>query len=250
MAMAFTVELEGLETETKAQRVVADFHEDLEWANGVFSLWDDTTPISQLARGELTLDDCPREMREVLEACEWFRSATGGGFDARRRDGVIDPTGLVKSWAVARAARRTLQAAGATDWMVGASGDVMLAPGGRTRRLGIADPRISGDPTDTPVVDVIDLGGAFTALATSGAAQHEDHIWDPSTGEPARHFLQVSVVGRDMVACDAWATGIVAGGAEVMTRALAQGFQVLAISEAREDGTLSAQASTGWPSVA
>ncbi len=250
MAMAFTVELDGIDDSARAQRVVADFHEDLEWANAVFSLWDDHSAVSRLSRGEVTLDDCPREVREVLETCEWFRGVTGGGFDARRPDGVVDPTGVVKSWAVARAARRTLRAAGATDWVVGASGDVMCAPGGRPRRLGIADPRVSGDLTHAEVVDVIDLGGTRTALATSGASQDEHRIWDPATGRTARHFMQVSVVGSDVVACDAWATGIMAGGADVMRRAVAQGLEVLAITGVRDDGTLSAHASTGWPTVA
>ncbi|WP_062522882.1 FAD:protein FMN transferase [Demequina silvatica] len=246
MAMPFTVELDApdpLETDG----AVAAFHSELVWADEVFSLWRDDSYLSGYLRGDLTLDESPRELREVLEACEWYREATLGGFDARRKDGVLDPTGLVKGWAVARASRH-LRAARASDWMVGASGDVLVG-GGRARRVGIADPRVTGDPTGTPVIDVVELGGAFTALATSGGAQVVDHIWDPLTGEVARHYMQVSVAGRDLTECDAWATAICGGGPRVVAGALERGLEVLLVSGGRFDGAYDAQTSPGWPSV-
>lgn len=246
MAMPFDVELVGCDPQV-AERAVHDFHAQLDWADQVFSLWKEDSVLSQWQRGEVTLEEAPPEFREVLEACEWFRSATHGGFDARRADGVLDPTGLVKGWAVARAAREFAYS-GATDWMVSASGDVLVA-GTATRRIGIADPRVHGDPTGTPVVDVIELGGALTAVATSGGAQVVDHIWDPATGEVARHFMQVSVAGRDLAVADAWATAIAGGGPRVVGLALAQGLEVLVITGGRHDGTFDAQSSPGWPSV-
>lgn len=246
MAMPFTVEIDGGEAEA-CEPAVAAFHADLVWADEVFSLWKDDSYLQHLLRGDITLDEAPPELREVLEACEWFREQTHGGFDARRADGVLDPTGLVKGWAVARASRHLREARGA-DWMVGASGDVLVA-GNRTRRIGIADPRVQGDPTGTAVVDVVALGGAFTALATSGGAQVVDHIWDPVTGEVARHYMQVSVAGRDLTECDAWATAIAGGGPRIVPRALERGLEVLLVLGGRSDGGFDAQASPGWPSL-
>ena len=115
--------------------------------------------------------------------------------------------------------------------------------------IGIADPRVKGDPAGTPVVDVVTLGGRFRALATSGSAQHGDHIWDPTTGAGARHYVQVSVVAGDMVNADAWATAIAAGGEPVLSAALDAGFEALVITNERCDGTFGAHASAGWPSV-
>lgn len=244
MAMPFAIELGGLDAEA-AQRAVDAFHGELTWADEVFSLWREDSYLAAYQRGDATLEDCPPELREVLEACEWFRSATLGGFDARRADGVLDPTGLVKGWAVARGARHL---SGAATWMIGASGDVLVAPG-RTRRIGIADPRVKGDPAGTDVVDVVELGGAFTALATSGGAQVVDHIWDPVTGEVARHFMQVSVAGTDLTVCDAWATAIAGGGPRIVPAALGAGLEVLVITGGRHDGTYDAQSSPGWPSL-
>lgn len=248
MAMPFTIEADGLATRESFERATAALHEDLMWADAVFSLWDDSSVVSRYSRGELTLDECPREVREVFETCEWFRDATGGGFDARRADGVVDPTGVVKAWAVARAVRQ-LERAGATDWMVGAAGDVLAAPAGRDRQLGIADPRTGGDPQGGPLVDAVILSGRMRALATSGGAHNADHIWDPATGEPARTVMQASVVGSDLVECDAWATALVAAGAPAVPRAVARGLHVLIIEKERPDGSLVAHSSEGWPSV-
>ncbi|PKQ25085.1 MAG: thiamine biosynthesis protein [Actinobacteria bacterium HGW-Actinobacteria-4] len=248
MAMPFTVDVEGIDTRAAFDGAVAAFHADLEWSNAVFSLWDPSTPLSRYARGEITVDECPPEVGDVLDLCDHYRGLTGGAFNAERPDGTVDPTGIVKGWAVERAARHLVQA-GATDWLVGASGDVWTAEGARSRRLGIADPREVGDPQGKPVVDVVELGGERRALATSGGAQDEDHIWDPVTGLPARHIRQASVIGASLVEADAWATAIVAGGIEVVPLATAAGLEVLVVTGVRIDGTLAAQASPGWPSV-
>jgi len=245
MAMPFEVVLDGVADIHAAARAVESFHHDLLWANDVFSLWDADSVLSRHLRGELTLDECPDEVREVLESCEWFREHTGGAFDARKPGGTLDPTGIVKSWAVARATWR-LDAV-ASDWMVGASGDVITRGG--TRDIGIANPRVKGNPQGTDVLDVVRLSPVYPALATSGGAQVVDHIWDPVTGEPARHFMQVSVVGSDFVACDAWATAICAGGLRTAGLAIEAGHEVLLIIGGRYDGTFEAQKSPGWPSV-
>jgi thiamine biosynthesis lipoprotein len=246
MAMPFEVVLDGIVDTDAAARAVESFHQDLLWANDVFSLWSADSVLSRHLRGELTLDECPGEVREVLESCEWYRAHTEGAFDARNPGGSLDPTGIVKTWAVARATQH-LDAV-ASDWMVGASGDVLTR--GAVRDIGIADPRVKGSPQGTDVVDVVRLGPVYPALATSGGAQVVDHIWDPVTGEPARHFMQVSVVGTDFVSCDAWATAICAGGLRTAGLAMEDGYEVLLIIGGRYDGTFEAQSSPGWPSVA
>lgn len=246
MAMPFEVRLDGVRDTAAAARAIGTFHQDLLWANDVFSLWDANSVLSRHLRGELTLEECPGEVREVLESCEWFRKRTGGAFDAHKPGGSLDPTGVVKSWAVARAAWR-LDAV-SSDWMVGASGDVMTRGG--VRYIGIANPLVQGNPQGTDVVDVVRLGPGHPTLATSGGAQVVDHIWDPMTGELARHFMQVSVTGIDFVSCDAWATAICAGGLPTAGLAMEAGHEVLLIVGGRYDGTFEARSSPGWPSVA
>ncbi len=247
MGMPFLIELHAPESATAAAAAVREFHAALKRADDVFSLFKDDSQLSRLNRGELTVDDCDPEMLEILQSCEWYRGATLGGFDARLSD-RLDPSGIVKGWAVAKGAR-AFDHVGASSWMVGASGDVLVSGEGHTWRVGIADPRVKGDPTGTPVVDVVTLGGRLRALATSGSAQHGDHIWDPTTGEGARHYLQVSVLADDMVHADAWATAIAAGGEVVLSAALDAGFEALVITNELCDGSFKAHASAGWPSV-
>lgn len=242
MSMAFDVTLEGVASEAAARSAVDAFHRELLAADDLFSLFRPDTPMARLANGTLALSDAPSEVIEVLRLCEHYRVATAGAFDANRPDGVIDPTGIVKTWAVARATRRL---AAVPRWLVSASGDV-IAHGGQ-QRVGIADPAIKGDPAGSKVLDVITLGGAVSAVATSGSSQVSDHIWDPRTGKPARHFLQASVAGADLVECDAWATAICAGGGYVVEKAVAAGLEVLIVTSGRSQGGYEAVASAGWP---
>jgi len=265
MAMPFVIEIVrddpdlggGGVGEGDCAAAVSAFHRDLMWADDVFSLWRDDTPLCRLARGEITVDDCPPAVGEVLGECERYRQLTDGAFDARRPDGVLDPTGIVKTWAVARAAWR-FEALGSPGWLIGASGDVLVSgfgPGMSPWRVGIADPRVLGDPQGGPTLGVLHLGGGvdapFRALASSGTARHGEHIWNSATGRMESEYAQASVVGTDFVGCDAWATAIVSGGADVALAAQRHGLEVLCIphraADERDAGTVAALMSPGWP---
>ena len=97
----------------------------LRWVDATFSTYRADSAISRLNRRELAPADAPPEVRTVLARCEELRVETDGYFDIRvhvgpgeRRDdavlavGAVDPSGLVKGWAVDRAAA-LLEAAGA-----------------------------------------------------------------------------------------------------------------------------------------
>lgn len=247
MGMPFLVELHSPESEAAAAAAVRQFHEALRRADDVFSLFRDDSELSRLNRGELTLDECDPEMLEILQSCEWYRSATRGGFDARLSD-HLDPSGIVKGWAIAKGAT-AFDRVGARAWMVGAKGDILVSNSGHSWRVGVVDPRVAADPNGESLIDVVTLGGRFRALATSGSAPHGDHVWDPATGTGARHYLQVSVVADDLVNADAWATAIAAGGETVLSAALDAGHEALVITNELCDGSFKAHASAGWPSV-
>src|SRR5262249_35497665 len=93
-----------------------------------------TSEISRLARGDLAPADAHPHVREVLDRCEELRRATGGYFDARH-SGTLDPSGLVKGWAVDRAAALLRGRRICID----AGGDVLVR--GRGWRVGIRHPR-------------------------------------------------------------------------------------------------------------
>lgn len=242
MTMAFDLTLDDVVSEAAVRSAIDAAHRELLRADDLFSLYRPDTPMARLANGTASLSDMPEEVVEVLRLCESYRVATDGAFDANRPDGVIDPTGIVKTWAVARAIAHL---GDVPAWLFSASGDV--AAHGREYRVGIADPSVKGDPAGTKVLDVVSLGAAHTAVATSGSAQVADHIWDPVTGEPARHFLQASVAGNDLVECDVWATAICARGEPAIAGAVAAGLEVLVVKGARSQGGYEAVSSPGWP---
>src|SRR4051812_33434647 len=87
-------------------------------ADATFSTYRDDSEIRRLDRGEITIADCRPEVDEVLTRCVALERETGGAFSVRAT-GRLDPSGLVKGWAIARAAER-LAAAGARNLCINA----------------------------------------------------------------------------------------------------------------------------------
>lgn len=252
MAMDFTLDVPHSVSDEALDTVMPFIESDLRWADGIFSLYKPDSELSRLGRGEASIGDCVPAVAVVLDLCEQYRDVTGGAFDARRPDGVIDPTGIVKTWAMERA-RWRFQLLGASAWLWGCAGDVTAH--GRPEmadpwRIGIADPRSSDVPPSGPgparAIDAIHLDGG-NAVATSGTAHSGEHIWDPRKGIAAQHYAQVSVTGRDLVQCDAWATAIMAGGRKVALAAQSEGLHVLTCS--LREGKVFSERSPGWPTL-
>jgi thiamine biosynthesis lipoprotein len=192
-----------------------DAMEILREVDRVFSTYRADSAISRLGRGELRVEDCPAEVLEVLELGERARLESRGAFDVRRPgpDGVrlLDPSGVVKGWAVQRAAQ-ALEALPETDFCLAAGGDMVV----RTRlatsrdwRIGIEDP---ADPT--AVVAVVPLRNG--AIATSGLAHRGAHIVDARTGATPLAIASVTVIGPDLVWADIDATAAFALGNEAL----------------------------------
>jgi FAD:protein FMN transferase len=172
--------------------------------DAVFSTYRDDSEVSRLGRGELALRDARPMVRQVLARCECLRTATGGYFDARApRPGALDPTGLVKGWAV-DAAAALLERDGGRRWCIDAGGDVRVRGG--PWRVGIRHPR-----RHDRLAAVLEAGDL--AVATSGAYERGEHIVDPHTGRPPHGVLSVTVVGPDLATADACATAAFAMGA-------------------------------------
>jgi thiamine biosynthesis lipoprotein len=188
----------------------------------LFSTWRDDSEISRLGRHELELADASCDVRTVLQLCDDMRAASGGAFDitfgARARIaprpgfGPLDPSGLVKGWAVERAAGM-LVAAGVRGFCINAGGDVLVRGRGSVQnawRIGIQHPWQRDKLA--AVVSVVD-----GAVATSGRYERGDHVIDPRTGLPAHGLASVTVVGCDLAIADAYATAATALGSDGMS---------------------------------
>ncbi|MEU9593590.1 FAD:protein FMN transferase [Streptomyces sp. NPDC048219] len=176
----------------------------------VFSTYREDSQVSRLACGALPLGQCGPEVAEVLELAAEAERVSDGWFSPSYR-GRLDPTGVVKGWAVERAARLVV-GAGASGVSVNGGGDVQMlgTPGARGAwRVGVADPLRPGG-----LAAVVSAAGATElAVATSGTAERGAHILDPRTGRPAvTDLVAVTVVGPRLTWADCWATAAFAMG--------------------------------------
>ncbi|MET7734261.1 FAD:protein FMN transferase [Streptomyces sp. NPDC005402] len=209
MGTVFSFDVRGGEpvaVQTALREAVAGLHR----VNEVFSTYRDDSQVSRLARGELTVGDCDPEVAEVLELGAEAERLSDGWF-SMRYEGRLDPTGIVKGWAVERAARRMAES-GATGVSVNGGGDVQLlgVPGPeRPWRVGVSDPLRPGGLAAV----VSAAGAAELAVATSGTAERGAHIVDPRTGRSAvTDLVAVTVVAPTITWADCWATAAFAMG--------------------------------------
>ncbi|MGQ0842835.1 MAG: FAD:protein FMN transferase [Sporichthyaceae bacterium] len=187
-----------------ARRVFADLAE----VDSLFSLYRSDSAVSRLNRGEMTLAQCPSQVRAAADACEWARSLTDGLFDARRPDGEWDPSGWVKGWSAQEAFRHLTDVAD-LDWCLNAGGDVVVAsPSGTPFVVGIADPTDRAHLAERIAI----VSGA---VATSGTGERGGHIWDPRVGRTVKaRWASISVRGPDLAVADILATAAFVAGAE------------------------------------
>jgi thiamine biosynthesis lipoprotein len=107
--------------------------------------------------------------------------------------------------------------AGVRDFTLNAGGDIFIADGVTDAvnwRIGISKTVSIASP-EAGVLTVLDLKGTgFNSMATSGSAERGLHIWNPKAPgkKSAQELLQVSVIAKDLVTADVWATAAFAEG--------------------------------------
>ena len=178
-----------------------------------FSPYKDTSEVSQINREFrhshiLKNVRMSEEMREVFAIAEKTKRETGGYFDIRQPSGLIDPSGVVKGWAILNTAAR-IRAAGHENYFVNAGGDIAMhgenAEGGEWS-VGIRNPFKSDE-----IVKVVYPRGK--GIATSGSYIRGDHIYNPhAPEEKIRDIVSITVIGPDVLEADRFATAAFAMG--------------------------------------
>jgi thiamine biosynthesis lipoprotein len=206
MGMPVTVDIRD---EEAGENVLEAMFDVLRCADAIFSTYKEDSEISRLNRGELALADAHPDVREVLDRCEALRLETDGYFDVRAAaPGVIDPSGLVKGWAVDRAAA-LLDEAGVRNYAVNVAGDMRL------RGRAVPEPCWSvgiQHPLERESIAAV-VRANDLAVATSGAYSRGDHVLDPHTHRPPTGVLSVTITGPELATADAYATAAFAMGA-------------------------------------
>jgi FAD:protein FMN transferase len=174
----------------------------------LFSTWKPHSPMNRLRAGRMAWDDAPREIMEVLSLCDEVKALTAGWFDPWAMPGGVDPTGLVKGWAVEQA-REILRRGGVQTAMINGGGDVALLGTTPTRRwrIGIRHPwRVDA------LACVLEVEHA---VATSGSYERGGHLVSPKVGAMPAAVASATVVGPSLAVADGLATALAVGGDDV-----------------------------------
>jgi thiamine biosynthesis lipoprotein len=206
MGMPVTLEVVDAEADEELFEAVFAY---FDYVDRKFSTYKADSEISLLNRGELTLEEASEDMKTVFELADQIRELTHGFFDIRHGDSV-DPSGLVKGWAIFNASELVRQR-GFKNYYVEAGGDFQAVgknSQGQDWRVGIRSPFDSQE-----IVKVLEISNG--GVATSGTYVRGAHIYNPkSGGKPVTDIVSLTVIGPDIFTADCFATAAFAMGKE------------------------------------
>jgi thiamine biosynthesis lipoprotein len=204
MGMPITVEI----GDRAPERLVEDVFDHFAGVDARFSLFKPDSEISALNEGRIAAASASREMQEVLALAERTRRETDGYFEIRRADGGLDPSGIVKGWAIRNAAT-LLREAGVRDFFVEAGGDIQSGgrnPDGEDWSIGIRNPF-----NEREIIKAV--GPKGRGIATSGTYVRGQHIYNPhAPGRPIEDIVSLTVIGPDVLEADRFSTAAFAMG--------------------------------------
>lgn len=204
MGMPITVEVvDDWATEGAIDAVFAYF----EYVDGTFSTYKESSEISRINRHEVALEHASRDMQTVFALAEQTRQITNGHFDIAR-NGIYDPSGLVKGWSIYNAAK-LLEEKGFGNFYVDAGGDIQASGKngrGEDWRVGIRNPFNMSE-----IVKVLAVSNC--GVATSGTYVRGQHIYNPKhDGRLMTDIVSLTVIGPNIYEADRFATAAFAMG--------------------------------------
>ena len=173
-----------------------------------FSTYKPKSEISKI-NGGLPESEWSVEMKSVLSLCEETKAITDGYFDIHH-NGKLDPSGLVKGWAVYNAAN-LLQGKGLKNFYIEAGGDIQVDGTNEDKNLwavGIRNPFNINE-----IIKVVNLENQ--GMATSGTYVRGQHIYNPhAIGRDITVVKSLTVIAANVYEADRFATAAFAMGKE------------------------------------
>lgn len=206
MGMPITVTIVDINNNA-AEGIPAVFHY-FEKVDEQFSPYKKDSEVSRINRKEIQKKDFSSTMQEVLQLSEETKQLTNGYFDVFH-DGVFDPSGLVKGWAIYHAAK-LLKKKGFKNFYINAGGDVQVAgknEKGKMWTVGIQHPF-------KPNKIVKKLAVFDKGVATSGTYVRGNHIYTPHIKDTKTDIVSLTVIGPNIYEADRFATAAFAMGKE------------------------------------
>lgn len=200
--MPITVEITDAKDITLHEAVFSYFHQ----VDARFSPYKEDSELSKLNNG-LAESAWSDEMKQVISLCEETTKITGGYFNIKKYN-KIDPSGLVKGWAIDRAARMLLST-GSNNFYIEAGGDIQaegLNTAGQPWSIGIRNPF-----DISQIVKVINV--SCLGVATSGPYIRGEHIYNPLDVQSLPAGVKsLTVLGPNIFEADRFATAAFAMG--------------------------------------
>lgn len=141
------------------------------------------------------------EFKKILKMSEELKKQTNGYFDIRRPDNKIDPSGIVKGWAIKNAAG-LLKKLDYKHFYIDIAGDAQIVG---EFKWGIKNPF-----NTTQIVKTLKLNNA--GIATSGTYERGEHIYDPIGQTKLTEVVSLTVIGPDVFEADKFSTPAFAMG--------------------------------------
>jgi thiamine biosynthesis lipoprotein len=202
MGMPITVEI----TDSDDIKLLADTFKFFREIDNRYSTYKADSEITRINNG-LPESEWSAEMRRILRLCDATKRRTNGYFDIAHA-GKLDPSGLVKGWAIWEAAKR-LRRLGSCNFYIEAGGDIQTYgtnAEGQPWTVGIRNPF---NPDE--IVKVLRVKNK--GVATSGTYIRGHHIYNPHEPSIMPTGVQsLTVIGRNIYEADRFATAAFAMG--------------------------------------
>lgn len=201
MGMPVTVEIEG-----GNDNVFKKAFDYFRYVDAKFSTYKKTSEITKINEGKLAKKDYSADMKEIFKKAAETKDLTHGYFNIEK-DGYIDPSGIVKGWAIYNAAK-IIEKEGFKKYFVDAGGDIQV--NGKLWKVGIRNPFNLKE-----IIKVVNV--ASQGVATSGTYERGQHVYDPIGKKNEIHdIVAITVIGENIYEADRMATAAFAmGGAGI-----------------------------------
>lgn len=222
MGMPITIEIVKSSDKTVLKNIF-DFFKQIDRQ---FSPYRTDSEVSQINQKKLKTNQSSFQMKKILKLAAKTQKQTNGYFDVYK-NGHLDPSGIVKGWAIFEAAK-LLKKSGQKNFYIEAGGDIQVCGKnnqGEKWKVGIKNPF---NPTEIVKVLRVDTQG----IATSGIYERGNHIYNPKDEVMTDDIVSLTVVSHNIYEADRFATAAFAMGEEGISFINSQkGFEGYAIKK-------------------
>lgn len=202
MGMPITLEI----IDSNDRSILKKVFDYFTYVDNIFSTYKKNSEISNINRGLPRSKWC-RDMSEVMSLCEETRNDSTGFFDIYN-NGQLDPSGLVKGWAISKVVE-LIDELGIHNYYIEAGGDIQangLNYANEPWAVGIRNPKLPEE-----IVKIVYLSNQ--AIATSGQYIRGHHIYNPKDKSILiKDILSLSVIADNIYDADRYATAAFAMG--------------------------------------